>query len=190
MWRWIRIGFRGVVAISLILFMAAASMWVRSYYVNDWFMFRKLNPAARSITDCNIISDLGIITVHWQTPCKGWPEAYESFAENEQSGFTYQRDVPDFTDAPDSGATFPLPFHGFLFDRQSPNFITVELPYWPLVVVTSFLPMAVVLRTLARRLRGRWRDRNGLCRNCGYDLRSSRERCPECGTTRRRALRK
>jgi predicted amidophosphoribosyltransferase len=45
-----------------------------------------------------------------------------------------------------------------------------------------------------RRVRG-WRIRrlerrylSGVCLNCGYDLRSSLERCPECGWQVRRVI--
>jgi hypothetical protein len=53
------------------------------------------------------------------------------------------------------------------------------LPYWLVVAVVAAFPAAVVVRRVRARLRAR---RKGFCRNCGYDLRASPERCPECGT--------
>lgn len=43
----------------------------------------------------------------------------------------------------------------------------------------------VLVRVIPQRRRETeqtWRLRNGLCLRCGYDLRGSSERCPECGT--------
>jgi hypothetical protein len=51
----------------------------------------------------------------------------------------------------------------------------------PLIVVGSSL-MILVLQTLRRRILIRMRISNGLCGRCGYDLRASPDRCPECGT--------
>ena len=55
------------------------------------------------------------------------------------------------------------------------------LPWWMLAAMTAVLPV------LWLSDRGRWRRVNrrcmaGLCAVCGYDLRASPERCPECGT--------
>jgi len=49
------------------------------------------------------------------------------------------------------------------------------VPFWAIVLGTCALPAA--------RLRRKWRGRGafGLCAWCGYDLRATPERCPECG---------
>jgi len=51
-------------------------------------------------------------------------------------------------------------------------------PCWPLIILFSILP-ALAWRSRRRRFA---RQSTGLCRNCGYDLRATPQRCPECGT--------
>ena len=53
----------------------------------------------------------------------------------------------------------------------------VVLPHWLLALLFAFLPIA----WLRHHLRVRRRIKHHLCLHCGYDLRSSTDRCPECG---------
>lgn len=49
---------------------------------------------------------------------------------------------------------------------------------WLPCLVFGVLPMRSYLLSRRRHMR----EKHGLCLECGYDLRASRERCPECGT--------
>ena len=54
----------------------------------------------------------------------------------------------------------------------------LRVPYWFFLLVASILP----LLAFRHHRRQRRRLKKGLCLVCGYDLRSSPDRCPECGT--------
>jgi hypothetical protein len=54
----------------------------------------------------------------------------------------------------------------------------VLVPDWALTILFATLPASWIAMHLRRKLR---RSMN-LCQSCGYDLRATPERCPECGT--------
>ena len=68
-----------------------------------------------------------------------------------------------------------------LYPKATPDFArkgwTVGLPFWFLAILLAVAP-AIKLRLAFARRKSR---RAGLCPTCGYDLRASQGRCPECG---------
>ena len=54
------------------------------------------------------------------------------------------------------------------------------LPHWLLAVITAILPVRACAR-IVRHRRSQWHLQRGLCPGCGYDLRATPDRCPECG---------
>ncbi len=63
------------------------------------------------------------------------------------------------------------------------SFTFVELPIWLPVFLFALLPVWWAPKRW-RGIVGKKRMKNGQCQKCGYDLRTSLERCPECGMTR------
>jgi hypothetical protein len=58
--------------------------------------------------------------------------------------------------------------------------VNLFVPYWMILAPLLILP-AARLRAGVHDQQCRRRARRGLCGICGYDLRGSHNRCPECG---------
>jgi hypothetical protein len=54
-------------------------------------------------------------------------------------------------------------------------------PWWAITATLAGMPLIWLAAFVRRALRRRQRQSRGLCRVCGYDLRASGGRCPECG---------
>ena len=76
-------------------------------------------------------------------------------------------------------------FAGFRLSTTELHYLTeiwlrtkVNLPLWMPFIVFATYPAIAFIRGPLRRHR---RRKRGLCLTCGYDLRGSPDRCPECG---------
>ena len=157
--------------LSLLLALAAAALWVRSYWVGDGFVW-KPSDADRA-----------------------YYRAYVGRGVARVGGGAYPFDrTGHFDYGADRPPTRPTGFHprcfaarlGFDYhrgsDAQGQPFVDVLFPIWALLLCAAVLPSCRVV-SLRRDLRSRRRSAAGACTSCGYDLRATPERCPECGTT-------
>ena len=174
---------------------AAATLWVRGYHVVDLFEMTEQTsrPGDSATTVYRVSSGRGVVAFtftrrwseHWfhRVHAGGRPVAYRS------RRFTRSSLRPDQFNLSRQTLWQKAGFHHYSEAKgnlgsfgRAPQFNRswgFRVPYWLVVPVTAIVP-AIYLRRLAG-LRRRFRTRRGLCGGCGYDLRATSERCPECG---------
>jgi hypothetical protein len=72
-------------------------------------------------------------------------------------------------------------------DPKEAWWLWLFIPYWSLLATTGLLPAFWMIRAAWRRNRARVDPGSKPCPVCGYDLRATPGRCPECGHTVRTA---
>jgi predicted Zn-ribbon and HTH transcriptional regulator len=110
-------------------------------------------------------------------------DAYFSLA-----GKYFRPGVTVYSEPASTFSSFMSP-HGFRYEnlneRNMPNkfaqhcdIIRVSIPHWLAGAVAALASLLAYFRATRRRPAAP----GHLCRSCGYDIRASNSRCPECGT--------
>jgi hypothetical protein len=161
-----RILLSAATSLSLLLFVATMVLWARSYrWTDEIGHSHLLEPDILPVTASWVLwSRRGHLIMWWETMVVG-PEPAGPW----HIGTTPSRDVQLYTDN--------TPWY-VLLGRPQPYNRFLKVPDWVITGIASVLPAYWWLRR-ARRNR---RNRSGHCPTCGYDLRATPDRCPECGT--------
>jgi hypothetical protein len=167
-------------ALSAVLFVAVCVLWARSEMVRDYAWVFLPWPADATVGGRRLKVDFdsgaGQVSVAW----KVWPVAERERMRqfNPLAGEDVYHET--FKDLPKHYARLDAPTMwnriGFMWFSGSTH-SSIHAPYWALALFTAGLPGF----WMATRRRRRLRKMAGRCMACGYDLRATPERCPECG---------
>jgi len=158
-----------VAAISAALAIASIILWSRSFFRDveyDRFTYHGNTRA------CHLIFQPNKVLI-WLVPGTRHDDDFHwdsSFAVND--GYASRVLKPD-----DNGWWFTSEME---WADSGKMFIEVTIPAWIICVLTLLLP----IRWLARNKPWHRQTFSNYCSQCGYDLRFSPDRCPECGTAR------
>jgi hypothetical protein len=167
--RWL---LNGLTAISLIASIATADLWARSYTLMDAIDLRWSSGEAApgtvhggfalaAVFRPNAVRPPGL---HFRIGSRNYPEEYSSV----------QRLLPKQEWHDWGGMVF--------VNYKQPSgtrLLLISVPGW---IVLSVMSMPLLV-WLFFRVRNRRQVKAGSCPVCGYDLRATPDRCPECGTT-------
>jgi hypothetical protein len=162
-------------ALSLLLCVVVCVLWVRSYWRPDLLLHDR--PAAPDGSWCfgawSTSGELdGNVFRSRDEPTPGWRYLAGP------SPWGWDRPLRTTLNWHPERRSGWLCGFGYTFSHLD-RFYGIWIPHWFLALLFAAMP-AVRLRSI---IRDRRRLRAGRCRICGYDLRASPDRCPECGTT-------
>jgi hypothetical protein len=153
-------------AASLLLCVATVALWVRGYHRRDVFTLRLNDDCALWVETVRggfqFVRELNVR----DGVRSGWEVMHPSdpLPSNMRLGF---------------GAAVITPMVSRPGYRRTFHISVLTLPNYAIVILSSILPVLWMVRL--------WRDRTGRrrgqdnCPACGYDLRATPARCPECG---------
>lgn len=170
--------------VSLVLFMAACAFWVRGHFRFEqvqvclaWqFPADKYKTRWLAVQSYSGMMRFGVVRNDFDLADPTWAER---FRQQHRPGLTWHVDSEPNADGRYRVATPGLlAEHDFVASgARQDEYWNLQVPPWLVCLLFSLLPTL----WLVHRRRARKARQAGLCSGCGYDLRASPERCPECG---------
>jgi hypothetical protein len=163
--------------LSLILCVGTVGIWMRSLAVeDDIFVLDKDHQGETFVTIS--LGEVGLSRYQIKSAGFAFSDAFpfHEMFHPPQAIKRYRPELPQVS----------FQFLGVRWNEgieQESTALYVIAPLWLPAVVTALLPSFFVVRLLEARRRRRRRRRFGLCQACGYDMRATPGRCPECGTS-------
>src|SRR5665213_547726 len=180
-------------AVSLLLCVALSVLWVRSYRMEDGLFFYRTHWSSRPAGESNtwytrdtssagIFWDRGILLVAHLREMKASLDV-DTVASDRRSNPEGNR--LRLWHRPAQGRWRGIRAgHGFIIvvlsGGQPRRRVYVSIPFWAAFALTLIFPAISLRRWIGWLLRRR-APAAGLCMRCGYDLRATPDRCPECG---------
>ena len=173
MWR--RRLFNLAAVVSLVLCTVTVALWTRGYTVANRVGLRGSTGTLVEIM-YSVYSGGGRLEVYTHIPFERVPPRvhWESFPP-----------PPVWTPPPGHGWESPVTF-AYQGRIGTKALWSLTVSHWVVVLVASITPLAWLVREVCR---GRRRWAAHLCAHCGYDLRATPARCPECGSVPERGAR-
>jgi hypothetical protein len=174
--------------LSLLLLFAVCLMWVRSHWVGDVVEWRRVTRDERIVWSWYLVLSSGDGGLGLSRDAEDYEAAYATLLDTgpRWSLDGWRRTSPTYPQpAFHAGAGKPTPMFAFRWGaagNRRGGAVRRELivPYWTPALLLALAP-AVRLTRLLRDRRARHSAAFGRCHECGYDLRATPDRCPECG---------
>jgi hypothetical protein len=174
-------------AVSLVLCVAMCVMWVRSYWVNDSFYSSRWWPRGLTSNESAwwLLTGRGVVGIGHRVQ-----QAVESPVQMANfkplfihRDYSWKRERPATPLRSSQASEGIFRRHGFRYEDDpfvlsgvNGYYRECDAPLWAAAVLFAIIPAAQLLTARKRR-----RLIGEHCRKCGYDLRATTDRCPECG---------
>lgn len=164
------------------LFLATCLLWVRSYTFDDGIARESYSSSVDSpgsapswmetcVEICSSHGTLGIYVMHV------FPNFYIYPSQCPPTQFEWSSDYSFTFPQIRRDAAKPLGFVYIAGGSPPTTYWAIGIPHWIAAIVFAFFPIRLVARWLGKRDKAQ----ELVCEACGYDLRATPDRCPECG---------